>query len=281
LEKAKLNTLKAIDALDQFDKHYFKMIQQLRPFTSQGLPRDKADAEKIIQQSLESLALLELPTLQKELKHIKGLLQNGQLFHFMHQVPILHQDLQKILEPDTSWLWMLYWQWDKKSYQTHSPKVQQRAKQEALAAKELLVEYYNQFAAIETPSQFTTLKKQVFDTLNQIVQASSLVETFNSILKPFINSARGQVSQQLLNLVKFYHNHRIFKRGKRQGKAPIELLTGIPLKKHWIDLLMDKIKSAFEQHQVTSLKELHLLICPKKKQEDVPIIPMEQLNLAA
>jgi len=281
LETAKLNTLKAIDALDQFDKHYFKMIQQLRPFTSQGLPRDKADAEKIIQQSLEALALLAIPTLQKELKHIKGLLQNGQLLHFMHQVPVLHQDLQKILEPDTSWLWMLYWQWDKKSYQTHSPKVQQQAKQEALAAKELLIEYYDQLVPKGIPSQFDTLQKQVFDTLNQIVQASSLVETFNSILKPFINSARGQVSQQLLNLVKFYHNHRIFKRGKRQDKAPIELLTGIPLKKHWLDLLMDRIKSAFEQYQVTSLKELHRLICKKKKQKDASTTPIKQLKAAA
>jgi len=26
----------------------------------------------------------------------------------------------------------------------------------------------------------------------------------------------------------FYHNHRRYKSGKRQGKAPLELLTGKP-----------------------------------------------------
>ena len=177
----------------------------------------------------------------------------------------MHQDLQQILEEDTCWLWMLYWQWNKKSYQTHSPKVYQRAKQETEAAKDLLIEYYGQVSRNGQTSQFDSFQKQVFSTLDEIVQASSLVETFNSIVKPFINSARGQVSQELLNLVKFYHNHRIFKRGKRQNKAPIELLTQTSLKKHWVDLLMEKIKNAFEQYKVKSLKELHRILCPKNE----------------
>jgi len=86
-------------------------------------------------------------------------------------------------------------------------------------------------------------------------------------LKPFINSARGQVSQELLDLVKFYHNHRVFKRGKRKDQAPIEILRGVPLEKSWIDLLMDKIKDAFTQANTLSLKELHQLLCKKPKKE--------------
>lgn len=280
-DKAKLVTLQATDALKQFDEHYFKMIRQLRPFTSKGEPRDKASGEKIIRQALNTLALLAIPTLQKELNHIEGLLNNGQLLRFLDQVPSLHQDLQQILEPHTSWLWMLYWQWDKKSYQTHSPKVQMQAKEEALAAKELLMEYYEQFVFKETQSPFASLQKQVFTTLDQIVLASSLVETFNSILKPFINNARGQVSQPILNLVKFYHNHRVFNRGKRQGKAPIELLTGKTLDKSWIDLLMDKIELAFRTHHITSMKELHRLICSKKEQKNEDAVLINQLSVAA
>ncbi|MFK7979900.1 MAG: hypothetical protein AB8G86_07965, partial [Saprospiraceae bacterium] len=234
------------------------------PFTSEGLPRNKEKAEMVMNQSLEALTLLGIPNLQKELDHIQGLLTNGELLNFMNQVPRIHQDLQQVVHADTSWLWMLYWQWDKKSYQTHSSKVQQRAKSEALAAKELLAEHYQQLAGHNDLSQFEDIRKKVFVALNEIVQASSLVETFNSILKPFIKMARGQVSQPLLNLVRFYHNHRVFKRGKRQNNAPIELLTGLDLDKHWLDLLMDKLKAAFEQHQVTSLKELHQIICPKE-----------------
>ena len=183
---------------------------------------------------------------------------------------------------------MLYWQWDKKSYQTHSSKVQQRAKSEALAAKELLAEYYQQLAGHKDLSQFEDIRKKVFSALNEIVQASSLVVPIaigiNSILKPFIKMARGQVSQPLLNLVRFYHNHRVFKRGKRQNNAPIELLTGIDLDKHWLDLLMDKLKAAFEQHQVTSLKKLHQILCPKKQEihkELQALLPEDKLLKAA
>jgi hypothetical protein len=35
----------------------------------------------------------------------------------------------------------------------------------------------------------------------------------------------------------FYHNHRRYKSGKRQGKAPLELLTGEPLETPWWELL--------------------------------------------
>lgn len=283
-EAAKIELLQAIDCLEWFDEYYFKLIQQLRPFTSKGLPRNKEKAEMIMKQSLEALTLLAFPNLEKELNHIEGLLANGQLLHFLNQVPTIHQNLQQVIRQETSWLWMLYWQWDKKSYQTHSPKVQQRAKSEALAAKELLTEYYQQLAGHKNLSQFEDIRKKVFSALNEIVQASSLVETFNSILKPFINSARGQVSQQLLNLVRFYHNHRVFKRGKRQNSAPIELLTGVDLDKSWLDLLMDMLKAAFEQQQVVSLKQLHQILCPKEEQNDKELIaqlPEDNLLKAA
>ncbi len=262
-EAAKYETLQALDRLEWFDQYYFKMIQQLRPFTSQGIPRDKAKATSIIRECIEALSLLELPKLQKHLTHIETLLDNGQLLHYMDKCTELHEELQDVLEPQTSWLWMLYWQHHKKTYQSRSPKVQQNAKQQALAAQELLQEYYQQKAP--NTNTFESLKEQVFTTLDQIVQASSLVETFNSILKPFINSSRGQVSQELLNLVKFYHNHRIFKRGKRKNKAPIELLTGKNLEQSWIDLLMDKIKAAFIQHDTHSVKELLQGLSPKKE----------------
>lgn len=263
-EAAKFKALQAQDQLDWFDVHYFKMIQQLRPFTSYGEPRVKQEAVLIMRQCIEALSLLSIDKLPKHLAHIESLLDSGQLLDYMDQVPSLHQSLQEHVDQDTSWLWMLYWQWTKKAYQTHSLKIQRRAKEEASAAEELLKEYYQG----QDVEQFKELKSLVFKTLDQIVQASSLVETFNSILKPFINSARGQVSQQMLDLVKFYHNHRIFKRGKRKNLAPIEILTGISLEKSWIDLLMDKIKAAFMQSNVVSLKQLHQLYCEKQKKSD-------------
>ena len=41
----------------------------------------------------------------------------------------------------------------------------------------------------------------------------------------------------------FYHNHRRYKSGKRQGKAPIELLTGKPLEAPWWELLRRQVNA--------------------------------------
>lgn len=77
--------------------------------------------------------------------------------------------------------------------------------------------------------------------MGNVIRASSLVEMVHSILRPYLNQSKGQITQERLNLIQFYHNHRKYKSGKRKGDAPIELLTGNPLKQHWTDLFM-KIK---------------------------------------
>jgi len=55
-----------------------------------------------------------------------------------------------------------------------------------------------------------------------------------------MNESRNQLSQEQLNIIRFYLNHRVYKRGKRKGYAPIELLRGEKLDKSWCDLLLVK-----------------------------------------
>ena len=68
--------------------------------------------------------------------------------------------------------------------------------------------------------EFDTLKALVFDKLDSIGRAS-LVEMVNSLIRPYLNSCKGQITQETLNLIMFYQNHRRYKSGKRQGKAPL------------------------------------------------------------
>src|SRR5713101_3842941 len=91
--------------------------------------------------------------------------------------------------------------------------------------------------------EFDTLKALVFDKLDSIVRASSLVEMVNSLIRPYFNSCKGQITQEALNLIMLYHNHHRYKRGKRPGKAPLELLTGQPLEAPWWELLLQQVKS--------------------------------------
>jgi len=47
-----------------------------------------------------------------------------------------------------------------------------------------------------------------FGRLNTMVRASSLVEMVNSHIRPYLNACKGQITQETLNLIMFYHNHR-------------------------------------------------------------------------
>ena len=114
------------------------------------------------------------------------------------------------------------------------------------------------FAAGLLDHQFEPLKAMVFEQLDTIVQASSLVELVNSFIRPYLNSSKGQITQETLNLIMFYPNHRRYKSGKRQGKAPIELLTGEALEADWVALLIQHTQEASQGPSLTSSAPLAL-----------------------
>ena len=64
-------------------------------------------------------------------------------------------------------------------------------------------------------------ESHVLKELDEIVKCSSIVECINSIVRPYINNTKAQISQELLNLIMFYNNHRRYKAGKRKGKTPL------------------------------------------------------------
>ena len=75
-------------------------------------------------------------------------------------------------------------------------------------------------------NQFEPFKALVFEKLDAIVHASSLVEIVNAFIRPSLKSSQGHITQETFNLIMFSHHHRRYKSSKRQGKAPIALLTG-------------------------------------------------------
>jgi hypothetical protein len=90
---------------------------------------------------------------------------------------------------------------------------------------------------------FDTLKTLVFDKLDAIIRASSLVEMVNALLRPYLKSCTGHLTQETVNLLMFYHHHRRYKSGKRQGKAPIALWTGKPWEAPWWELFRQQINT--------------------------------------
>jgi len=99
-------------------------------------------------------------------------------------------------------------------------------------------QYWLDFAQGLLGDPFPWLQVLVFDNLDSIVKASSLVEMVNALIRPYLNSCKGYITQETLNLIMFYHNHRRYKSGRRKGKAPIELLTGEALQADWVELFI-------------------------------------------
>jgi hypothetical protein len=69
-------------------------------------------------------------------------------------------------------------------------------------------------------------------------RASSLVECYNSILRP-IQQVKKQVTQEFLWLKALHHNMKTFKQGRRKGKSPFQLLGVGFGNQDWIGLMED------------------------------------------
>jgi hypothetical protein len=152
--------------------------------------------------------------------------------YFKMAEQILKELSPSIRDPEAVQALCLAWQYDHFSYQAKSAKQRHFLLQErnfCLSYAEALLE-----------DNYQQSKDMLFSNLDNVIRSSSLVETINSLIRPYLNSCKGNITQEALNLIMFYHNHRRFVDGKRKGKAPIEILTGKKLNQHWIDLLVNQ-----------------------------------------
>jgi hypothetical protein len=151
------------------------------------------------------------------------------------QVERIHTELLEVMPERIVEAFVLAWHQDHLSYQAPGKKKRYHQRES---------NYWLTFSEGLLDDRFDEYKMLVFEKLDSVVKASSLVEMVNSLIRPYLNSSKGQITQGALNLIMFYHNHRRYKSGKRQGKAPIELLTGETLQGDWVDLLMQHKQEA-------------------------------------
>ena len=166
------------------------------------------------------------------------------------QAESIHAELLDLIPQQIVDALVLAWHHEHLSYQ--SPAKQKRYHQHES-------QQWLDFAEGLLDKQFESFKALVFEKLDAIVQASSLVEMVNSFIRPYLNSSKGQITQETLNLIMFYHNHRRYKSGKRQGKAPIELLTGEALEADWVELLIQHTQETSQGPSLPSSAPLALV----------------------
>lgn len=244
MEKTFFAALKAEEALDKaiirletFEKHYFHILQQLQIFHSDGRLRTFDFAKKQILHATKGLRSMETKALKEILDEIEHKIDA--LLAFLKRAPQIYHQLKALLPEHLLSPCCLLWQWEKNLAKAKSPRHRKYAKHK-IEQYQLIVKGFCE--QLDLDVQY--IKNLVIFRLDQIIQSSALVEMINSLLRPYLNTSKGQITQQHLNMIMFYLNHRVYpKRCKRGGKSPIEILTGIKVDHNPIDLLVDKLIS--------------------------------------
>jgi hypothetical protein len=90
----------------------------------------------------------------------------------------------------------------------------------------------------ELGGRFYPLQQALQQRLKGVVRASSIIENLNSRLRCYF-FLRRELGPEYLELLRFFLNHRRFRRSQRAervGRSPYEILTGRP-HAHWLELL--------------------------------------------
>lgn len=232
-EKVQKVCAEKIELYEFFKFLYKSIVENLRIFNSNGVLRDRKDAEENIKIGLDLIESLEKPGITDAVKKIRRTLP--ELFNYFDVAKSVVADLNE-LSIDQEALQALYagWQWNKSVIKAKKADRSNYCAEHERFCLEVATGYFQE--------DFDIVKEQVYDKLDNIVQSSALVECINSIIRPYLNTSKNHVNQEILNLIMFYHNHRRYLDGKRKGKTPMEILTGEEQKKDWIELLFDCVE---------------------------------------
>lgn len=232
MTRAETQMKKAIDLYEDCAYLYTCLVEELQVFDATGRLRSREEAEGNIEAALDLLETLEVDAVTKAAQHVRRTLP--ELFQYFDQAQFVVAQLHTLpLEPETLQALCRAWQWHKQTIKAKSSRARRYCavqEQAALAVAESTLQ-----------PEYESIKARVYQQLDQIVQSSSLVECLNSLIRPYLDMTRNHVTQELLNLIMFYHNHRRYTAGKRKGKTPMEWLTGTPQEHDWLDMLFEYI----------------------------------------
>jgi hypothetical protein len=223
----------AIERYDQLDRLLGMLSETLHLCSDLGRLRTVAEVRSNLTLLLNLMEEIDDDKLLKLLHPIRSHLDD--IVVPFRQVERIHTELLELMPDQIVDALVLAWHHDHLSYQSHGKKKHSHRRE---------CDYWLSFSEGLLDDQVDEFKVLVFEKLDSIVKASSLVEMVNSLIRPYLNSCKGQITQETLNLIMFYHNHRRYKSGRRQGKAPVELLTGETLQGDWVDLLMQHKQEA-------------------------------------
>jgi hypothetical protein len=228
-EAAKAAAEEKIRQYDHFCYLWAELRKTLDLFDSEGRIPAGASRQAELQAILELMRELGCEQLNQALSSFASGLEG--YWDYYQRAEEGYQGLLQRYPRDVVEVCVCGWQLKRQSTNSKDDGIRKRLAQEAA--------FYDDYAASLLPEHVEALRKEVEETLDAEVRSASLVENVNAALRPLLATCRGQVDQELLELFAYVHNHRRFGRGKRAGKAPIEILTGKEMEKTWLDSLLE------------------------------------------
>jgi hypothetical protein len=218
---------------DAFSYLYRCALTELNVFDSNGNLRGRQQAEEGVRVARALIAELNHKEIIEAVKKTRRTLPD--LFHYLDVAKKIVDECKELPFNEQSLkAYCIAWQWGKavrKAKKGNRKKEAQEREQFCLEIAEGL-----------HPEGSANRRKEVYAKLDRIVQSSALVECVNSIIRPYLNTTRNHVTQEMLNLIMHYHNHRRYRDGARKNRTPVEILTRKEQTKDWIAVLFDIIR---------------------------------------
>ena len=233
VEQASLEAAQAIRRYDDYAYLWAELLRALDPFDSQGALRPRTLVEGEVQAILALMeAELEVPKLHAAVKTFREAVQ-GYWAYFDRMESIVNE-LSKHLPQDVLRELCLAWQLEKKS---------RAAKDyETKMARERKAEEHRFLASCGDVRDPDSAARLVFDRLEDNVRSSSPLESINSLIRDYLNNCRGQITQEMLDLLVYFLNHKIASRGPYEGTSAWQRLTGEPEQGTYLDQLLEYLK---------------------------------------
>ncbi|MEW6097380.1 MAG: hypothetical protein AB1567_12800 [bacterium] len=215
--QASIEAEEAIRQYDDFAYLWQCLLNGFNLFNEDGTLRTRQEVEG------EVMAIIEL--IENDLG-VEALVEVARKFKeavvnywgYFDRAEEIHRELSDIFPEDVLQEICLWWQAEKKS---RGAKDYKRKKMLEKEAQEHL--FLAKCADIE---QIDKKIAMAFERLEDNVRSSSPIEAINSQIRDFINSNRGQITQEMLDLMVYFLNHKRANRGPHKGTTPWERFTG-------------------------------------------------------
>lgn len=227
-EAARAAAAEKVQRYDNFCYLWSELRRLLEPFDEAGRLLELAPRQADIATVLELWGSLGHTSLSEEVKSLATGLEG--YWGYYERLATVYEEWCARHPPAAVAALACGWQRERQATNSKDYGQRKRLQQAAQA-------HYDEAARL-APEGALTRQSAVVEAFTAEIRSSSLIENVNSALRPLLETSRGQVRQETLDLFAFVHNRQRFQRGQRAGRAPLEILTGEVLKQSWLEELL-------------------------------------------